>query len=80
MCAKMMNGRRAILMARITARFRLYWRGIRPDLPKHVEIVLYCKKGMRSLRVLQILSQGYANVKSMRGGFEAYCALLGQAA
>lgn len=48
--------------------------GHRPDtLPKDAEIILYCKAGMRSMQALQILkSQGYASLKSMSGGFDAW--------
>lgn len=52
--------------------------GHRPDtLPKDASIILYCQKGVRSMQALQILrTQGYANLQSMAGGFEAWISML----
>jgi len=45
------------------------------ELPKNQLIVLHCKAGKRSLRALQFLRQhGYAHLKSVRGGIEAWAA------
>ena len=47
--------------------------GDMPDLPQEMEIILYCQKGMRSLQAAQILkAQGYSEVYSMSGGYEAW--------
>ena len=48
--------------------------GFRPDtLKKDAPLVLYCKAGVRSMQALYILkSQGYADVKSMAGGYDAW--------
>ena len=44
-----------------------------PDLPQEMEIILHCQKGMRSLQAAQILkAQGYLDVYSMSGGYEAW--------
>ena len=44
-----------------------------PDLPTDCEIILYCQKGVRSLQAAQILKvQGYTNISSMSGGYEAW--------
>lgn len=47
--------------------------GSLPDLPKNQEIVLYCQRGIRSLTAAQLLlSAGYMDVKSLKGGFDAW--------
>ena len=48
--------------------------GFRPDtLKKDAPLILYCKAGVRSMQALHILkSQGYADVKSMAGGYDAW--------
>ncbi len=43
------------------------------ELPKDQPIVLHCKAGKRSMKALQFLrQQGYANLRSVRGGIEAW--------
>jgi adenylyltransferase/sulfurtransferase len=45
------------------------------ELPKDARLVLHCKAGKRSMRALQFLrDQGYANLKSVRGGIDAWAA------
>ncbi len=40
---------------------------------KNTEIILHCKGGFRSMQALQLLrAQGYTNLKSMAGGFDAW--------
>lgn len=44
-----------------------------PNVPKDRNVILYCQKGMRSLQAAQILKeQGYINIRSMTGGYEAW--------
>jgi len=44
-----------------------------PDLPQEMEIILHCQKGMRSLQAAAILkAQGYLEVYSLSGGYEAW--------
>ncbi len=44
-----------------------------PDIPKGREIILYCKKGMRSKQAAQIFTQkGYTNISSLRGGYDVW--------
>lgn len=52
----------------------LLLQGLRPDnLKKDEPIILYCKGGVRSMQALHILhAQGYADVKSMRGGYDLW--------
>lgn len=51
-----------------------------PDLPQETEIILHCQKGMRSLQAAQILKvQGYLDVYSMSGGYEAWVSCFGDA-
>ena len=48
-------------------------KGFKPSLPLDKEIILYCKKGQRSKQAAQILKgQGYMNIRSMAGGFDAW--------
>ena len=43
------------------------------ELPKDARLVLHCKAGKRSMKALQFLrEQGYANLKSVRGGIDAW--------
>ncbi|MCX6898699.1 MAG: molybdopterin-synthase adenylyltransferase MoeB [Verrucomicrobia bacterium] len=43
------------------------------ELAKDARIVLHCKAGKRSMKALQFLrEQGYANLKSVRGGIDAW--------
>ena len=43
------------------------------ELPKDGRIVLHCKAGKRSMKALQFLrQQGYAHLKSVRGGIDAW--------
>ncbi|MFO0839858.1 MAG: rhodanese-like domain-containing protein [Phycisphaerae bacterium] len=43
------------------------------ELPRQREIVVFCHHGMRSLHTAAFLrEQGFADVKSMRGGIEAW--------
>ncbi|MCX7824375.1 MAG: molybdopterin-synthase adenylyltransferase MoeB [Verrucomicrobiae bacterium] len=43
------------------------------ELPKDQLVVLHCKGGRRSMKALQFLrEQGYQNLKSVRGGIEAW--------
>jgi adenylyltransferase/sulfurtransferase len=45
------------------------------ELPKDARLVLHCKAGKRSMKALQFLrDQGYANLKSVRGGIDAWAA------
>lgn len=48
--------------------------GMRPDnLEKDTTLILYCKAGMRSLQAVHILkTQGYHDIKSMKGGYDAW--------
>jgi molybdopterin/thiamine biosynthesis adenylyltransferase/rhodanese-related sulfurtransferase len=47
-----------------------------PDLPTEGDIILYCQKGKRSQKAAEILrSQGYLNVSSVSGGYDAWLAL-----
>lgn len=52
----------------------LLLQGLRPDnLKKDAPIILYCKGGVRSMQALHILhAQGYADIKSMRGGYDMW--------
>ncbi len=44
-----------------------------PDLPTNQDIILYCQKGLRSIKAAEILkANGYINVISMSGGYEAW--------
>lgn len=44
------------------------------DLSKDRDLVLYCRKGKRSLQAAEILkAKGYENVISVAGGYEAWC-------
>lgn len=43
------------------------------ELPKDARLVLHCKAGKRSMKALQFLrEQGYTNLKSVRGGIDAW--------
>jgi adenylyltransferase/sulfurtransferase len=45
------------------------------ELAKDARIVLHCKAGKRSMKALQFLrEQGYADLKSVRGGIDAWAA------
>ena len=47
--------------------------GKMPNIEAHQNIILYCKKGMRSRQAAQILQdKGYNNLKSMKGGYDAW--------
>lgn len=47
--------------------------GEMPDLPKDTEIILYCQKGIRSLKAAKILKKHeYSNIHNMTGGYEAW--------
>ncbi|MCB1537620.1 MAG: molybdopterin-synthase adenylyltransferase MoeB [Rhodospirillales bacterium] len=44
-----------------------------PDLPVDTDLVLYCQKGVRSLKAAQIIAtNGFVNIRSLRGGYEAW--------
>ncbi|TNE32311.1 MAG: molybdenum cofactor biosynthesis protein MoeB [Alphaproteobacteria bacterium] len=44
-----------------------------PDLPRDCDLVLYCRSGKRSVTAARILlADGYMNVYSMAGGYEAW--------
>lgn len=48
-------------------------KGEYPDLDQNAEIILHCQKGLRSQQAAQILkAQGYFEVSSMSGGYEAW--------
>ncbi|QDU07795.1 rhodanese-like domain-containing protein [Gimesia aquarii] len=43
------------------------------EVHRSEEIIVYCHHGMRSLQVTNwLLQQGFANVKSMQGGIDAW--------
>jgi adenylyltransferase/sulfurtransferase len=44
------------------------------DIPKDKKVVLYCQKGIRSMIVIQRLSEryGYQNLINLQGGMEAW--------
>ena len=43
--------------------------------PKDTFIVIYCHKGVRSLQAAtQLSTQGFSNVKSLKGGIDAWSA------
>ena len=47
--------------------------GVLSKLDPSQEIVLFCKKGSRSRRALELLvSAGFKNVKNLRGGINAW--------
>jgi rhodanese-related sulfurtransferase len=52
----------------------LLLQGFRPDnLKKNATLVLYCRSGVRSMQAFHILkSQGYADLRNMMGGYEAW--------
>lgn len=44
-----------------------------PAIPQNSDVILYCQRGMRSLKAAQImLDAGFQNVQSLRGGYEAW--------
>ena len=44
------------------------------EIPKDKPVVLYCKKGIRSMIAIQRLSErhGYTNLINLKGGLDAY--------
>jgi adenylyltransferase/sulfurtransferase len=44
------------------------------DIPKDKEVIFYCQKGIRSMIVIQRLSEkfGYQNLVNLQGGMDAW--------
>jgi adenylyltransferase/sulfurtransferase len=44
------------------------------DIPKDKPVIMYCKKGIRSMIAIQRLSEkpGYNNLINLKGGIDAY--------
>lgn len=44
-----------------------------PVIPQNSDVILYCQRGMRSLKAAQIMvDAGFQNVQSLRGGYERW--------
>lgn len=51
-------------------------KGLIPDLPRDCDLILYCRSGRRSITAARILlAEGYLNIYSMAGGYEAWSRL-----
>jgi len=51
-------------------------KGLIPDLPRDCDLIIYCRSGKRSITAARILlAEGYLNVCSMAGGYEAWSCL-----
>lgn len=50
------------------------------DIPKDKNVVLYCQKGIRSMIVIQRLSErfGYQNLINLQGGMDAWLKMKSQ--